>query len=61
VSHILKKLNAQPLLPDPTLITRKRNIIICARHAAGVSQVELARLFGISYQRVHQIVHGKNK
>lgn len=30
-----------------------------ARHAASVSQAELARQFGISYQRVHQIIHGK--
>jgi ribosome-binding protein aMBF1 (putative translation factor) len=47
--------------PDPTLTTRERNIIIRARYAAGVSQAELARQFGISYQRIHQIVHGRRK
>jgi ribosome-binding protein aMBF1 (putative translation factor) len=61
VSHILNRLNSQPSPPDPHLTTKERNIIICARHAAGVSQAELARQFGISYQRVHQIVQGKRK
>ncbi|MBN1680474.1 MAG: hypothetical protein JW966_09285 [Anaerolineae bacterium] len=44
-----------------TLTTRERNIIIRARYATGVSQAKLARQFGISYQRVHQVVHGKRK
>ncbi|MBN1200537.1 MAG: helix-turn-helix transcriptional regulator [Anaerolineae bacterium] len=61
VVYILARLNSLPSPPDPTLTTRERNIIIRARHAAGVSQAELARQFGISYQRVHQIVHGKRK
>jgi uncharacterized membrane protein len=61
-NYLLNKLNAIPAPPDPTLTTRECNIIIRARHAAGVvSQAELARQFGISYQRVHQIVHGKRK
>jgi ribosome-binding protein aMBF1 (putative translation factor) len=61
VNYLLNKLNSQPSPPDPTLTTRERNIIIRARHAAGVSQAELARQFGISYQRVHQIVHQRRK
>ena len=61
VSHILERLNASPALPNYPLTTRERNIIIRARHVAGASQAELARQFGISYQRVHQIVHGKRK
>jgi hypothetical protein len=61
VSHILKGLNSQPAPPDPPLKTRERNIIIRARYAAGVSQADLARQFSISYQRIHQIVHGKRK
>jgi len=61
VAYILEKLNSQLAPPDPTLNTRERNIIIRARYTAGVSQAELARQFGISYQRVHQIVHGKPK
>jgi hypothetical protein len=61
VSYILARLNSIPSPPDPTLNTRERNVIIRARHAAGVSQAELARQFGISYQRVHQIVHGRRK
>jgi hypothetical protein len=59
VKYLLAKLNAIPAPPDPTLTIRERNTIIRARHAAGVSQAELARQFGISYQRVHQIVHGQ--
>ena len=56
VLHILEQLNSQSSPPDQTLTTRKRNIIIRARYAAGVSQADFARQFGISYQRVHQIV-----
>lgn len=41
--------------PPPTL--EERNALICAQHAAGISQAELARQFGLSYQRIHQIVH----
>jgi ribosome-binding protein aMBF1 (putative translation factor) len=59
VQFFLERLRAIPSLPDPTLTTHERNIIIRARHAAGVSQADLARQFGISYQRVHQIVHGR--
>jgi ribosome-binding protein aMBF1 (putative translation factor) len=61
VKRLLAKLNSIPSPPDQTLTTKERNIIIRARHAAGVSQVELARQFGISHQRVHQIVHGRRK
>ena len=61
VLHILKQLNSQPSPPDLNLTIRERNIIIRARYAAGVSQARLARQFGISYQRVHQIVHRKRK
>jgi DNA-directed RNA polymerase sigma subunit (sigma70/sigma32) len=61
VAYILAKLNSLPVQPDPTLTTRERNIIIRARYAAGESQANLARQFGISYQRVHQIVHGRRK
>jgi ribosome-binding protein aMBF1 (putative translation factor) len=57
VAYILEKLNSLPSPPDPALTTREPNIIIRARHAAGVSQADLARQFGISYQRVYQIVH----
>jgi len=61
VAHILAQLYAFPAPPDPALTTRERNIIIRTRHAAGISQAELARQFGISPQRVHQIVHGRRK
>jgi DNA-binding XRE family transcriptional regulator len=38
-----------------------RNQLIRRRHAAGESQTTLAREFGISPQRVYQIIHHKNK
>jgi Mor family transcriptional regulator len=50
-----------PSLPETSLSTKERDAIIRARCAAGVSSAELARQFGISYQRVHQIVHGRRK
>jgi DNA-directed RNA polymerase specialized sigma24 family protein len=48
-----------PSLPDTSLSTKERDTIIRECYAAGVSQADLARQFGISYQRVHQIVHYK--
>ncbi|MFC1960434.1 Mor transcription activator family protein [Chloroflexota bacterium] len=50
-------------LPKPlhaSLTARERNTTIRARFAAGESQADLARDFGISYQRVHQIVNKKH-
>jgi len=47
--------------PDPSETIKQRDTTIRARYAAGVSQAELARQFGISYQRVHQIIHGENR
>ena len=38
------------------LDTQTRDELICKRHGAGESQSALAREFGISPQRVHQIV-----
>ncbi|MEM9953618.1 MAG: helix-turn-helix domain-containing protein [Chloroflexota bacterium] len=32
---------------------------IIQRYQAGESQADLAHAFGISYQRIHQIIHGK--
>ena len=45
--------------PDQSLSIQERDTLIRARYAAGVSQADLARQFGISYQRVHQIVRGE--
>ena len=59
--YILRLLRALPSPPDPTLTTRERNIIIRARYAAGETQAQLARDFGLSPQRVHQIVHNRRK
>jgi DNA-binding XRE family transcriptional regulator len=45
----------------PTSAAGERDTLIRARCAAGVSQAELAREFGITYQRVHQIVRGRGR
>ena len=42
-------------------VQRSRNQLIRLRYAAGESICELARAFGISPQRVHQIVNFKGK
>ncbi len=41
-----------------TLTTAQRNYLIQLRHTAGESQSDLAREYGISPQRVWQIVMG---
>jgi hypothetical protein len=50
-----------PPLLDKSLSIQERDTLIRTRYAASPSQAELARQFGISYQRVHQIVHGRQK
>ena len=60
VARILRRLHALSVSPDPRLSAQERNRIIKSRFDAGESQAELARIFGISYQRIHQIVRGKN-
>lgn len=60
VAHVLKRLTSHRLLPDLSLSVHN-SIITRARYAASISQAELARLFGISYRRVHQIVHGRRR
>ncbi|MBZ0294411.1 MAG: hypothetical protein K8L99_17745 [Anaerolineae bacterium] len=46
-------------MPPNSLTIRERNKLIRARFAGGESQADLAREFGISYQRVHQIVRDR--
>jgi hypothetical protein len=60
VSRVLKRLRRLPQPPNPTLTVKERNRIIRARFAAGESEANLARVFGISYQRIHQIVRPGN-
>ena len=60
VARILQRLHAIPVPPDPRLTAQERNRIIKSRFDTGESQAALARIFGISYQRIHQIVRGKN-
>jgi len=60
-NYLLNKLIPYPRRLIPPDYSRTETSIIRARHAAGISQAELARQFGISYQRVHQIVNYKRK
>ena len=46
------------LYSDFRLDTKSRDELIRKRHNAGESQSALAREFGVSPQRVHQIIHG---
>lgn len=45
----LEIIYAYPSQPDPSLSCQERDAIIRTRHAAGVSQADLARQAGISY------------
>jgi len=54
---ILKRLYRTPLPPEKALLKTERNKLICERHATGETLKHLAHEFGISFQRVHQIVH----
>ena len=56
VARVLARIRTLPQPPDPSLSIRDRNHIILARFEGGESQADLARAFGISYQRVHQII-----
>lgn len=60
VFHTLQRLHAVPVPPDPRITAQERNHVIQARFAAGETQTALAIVFGISIQRIHQIVRGKN-
>ncbi len=48
------------LYPASFLSTIERNQLIQARYAQGIGLSALAEQFGISPQRVYQIVHGKH-
>ena len=58
VTRVLRRVRS--LKPrDPSLSIEERNHIIRTQWRAGTSQAQLGRDFGISYQRIYQIVHGK--
>jgi Mor family transcriptional regulator len=46
---------------DHTPEKADRNAQIIARYEAGETGASIARAFGVSEQRVHQIVHGRRK
>jgi len=45
--------------PNPSQVIQNRDQLIRKLYEQGVSQADLGRQLGISYQRIHQIVHGK--
>ena len=58
VTRLLRRVRS--LKPrDSSLSIEERDQIIRARWRAGTTQAQLGRDFGISYQRIYQIVHGK--
>lgn len=59
-AFILKRLHTMYPHPNTHLTAQERNRVIRARAEAGESQADLARIFNLSYQRVHQIIHGKH-
>jgi Mor family transcriptional regulator len=66
IQHLLKVLYKGRAIPN-TPPTRKqvakmfRNLQIKKLYAEGVSVPELAEMFNISRQRIHQILRGKNR
>ena len=64
---ILKRLYANPPQPQPTVRRSRRkmtppnerNLQIYARYQAGETQTQLAKAFGVTYQRIHQIVRSQ--
>jgi hypothetical protein len=59
VPNVLDTLYPEPEPLEKPLTNAERDAIIRGQYDAGVSQAELARQFGISYQRVHQILRGE--
>ena len=57
---ILKRLYTTPLLPDKAMLKTERNKLIRERYATGETLERLAGEFGVSFQRVHQIVHQRH-
>ena len=58
---LLKLLYIGPESPNKRLSLDERNNLIRTRYSAGETLMELASAFGISFQRVSQIVHGKRR
>jgi Mor family transcriptional regulator len=62
--HIVEMLynTPYPEIPQTDRVEKpERNVEIIARYAAGETGARLAEAFGISEQRVNQIVRGKRK
>ncbi len=58
---LLAALYREKHTPRPELFFTERNVEIRKRHANGETLEELAKAFGVSVQRIHQIVHRRNR
>lgn len=47
--------------PRPEQLFTERNAEIRKRHASGETLDELSKAYGVSVQRIHQIVHRRNR
>lgn len=61
IQHILKRLYVSSAQPDKPLTIAARNELIRSRYRAGETMQALAAAFGISFQRVHQIIHQQHE
>lgn len=59
-AYFVRLLYTRPAPPDKSLSVTERNRSICKRYAEGETLIELAKVFHLSFQRVHQIVHHLN-
>ncbi|MCC6974765.1 MAG: hypothetical protein IT322_12245 [Anaerolineae bacterium] len=55
----MKRLYVASSQPDKPLTIAERNELIRSRYRAGETMQALATAFGISFQRVHQIIHNQ--
>ena len=60
VARVLQILYSTNSRRNSPLAFHQRNLEIIRRYKAGESQASIARAFGITYQRVYQIVRGRN-
>ncbi len=60
VRCLINHLYDSTALRNKSLTLEERNSLIRSRYAAGETLQSLAREFGLSFQRIYQIVHGKH-
>ncbi len=61
VQTVLARLYFALTPPTAAELVKARNELIRQRYAAGETLRELSQAFGLSHQRIHQIIHGRRK